>query len=484
MSTGAAVSTEPRSVRYRWWGLAVIGLAQLMIMLDTTVVNIALPWAQDAMGMSDANRQWVVTAYSLAFGGLLLIGGRIGDLVGRKLIFLIGTGGFIVASAVGGMAQNAAMLVAGRAAQGVFAALLGPATLAMVAMTFTEPRERAKAFGVFSSVAAAGGAVGLLLGGVIVQYLDWRWCFFINLPIGALVIVGGALLLPVIPGHRQVRLDIPGALLVTFGTVALIYGFGEAASRGWGSTEVVALLAGAVVLLAGFVYVQHRSASPLLPLRLLADRNRAGAFLSIGLAMVGMFGLFLIMTYQLQVIMRFTPLEAGLAILPATVVTVLINTQVTPRLMPRVPARTLIVPGLLLAACGLLVVTRLTPDSSYATHLLPAQLLLGAGLGLVMTPCVNIATSGLPMQDIGVMSAFVGTSQQVGASVGTALLNTIAASTTAAALVGAGTDADTVASATVHGYAVASGWAAGILLVAAIAAGLLVNVNQRDQATS
>jgi EmrB/QacA subfamily drug resistance transporter len=484
MSATALAATESRTGLSRWWGLAVIGLAQVMILLDTTIVNIALPTAQHALGMSDANRQWVVTAYTLTFGGLLLLGGRIGDLVGRKRTFLIGTAGFIIASALGGMAQSAGVLIAARAAQGMFAALLGPSTLAMVAATFTEPRERAKAFGVFSSVAAAGGAVGLLVGGVIVQLLDWRWCFFINLPIGALVIIGGWLLLPAVAGHKQVRLDIPGAVLATLGTVALIYGFGEAASKGWRSGEVIALLIAAVVLLAAFVYVQHRSSNPLLPLHLLANRNRAGAFASIALAMTGMFGLFLFVTYQLQVVMKFSPLATGLALLPATVLTVVVNTQVTPRLMPRVPARWLIAPGLVLAATGMLLVAELTPTSSYASRLLPAQLLLGAGLGLVITPCINIATSGLPMRDIGVMSAFVGASQQVGASVGTALLNTIAASTTAAALVGAGTDPVAVAKATVHGFTVASGWAVGILLAAAVLAAVLINADQRKKAVA
>ncbi len=481
--TSTQPTAEARSVRYRWWGLAVIGLAQLMVMLDTTIVNIALPWAQQAMAMSDGNRQWVVTAYSLAYGGLLLLGGRIADMAGRKRIFLIGTVGFILASAVGGMAPNAAVLVGARAAQGVFAALLAPATLSMVTTTFTEPRERAKAFGVFSAVAGVGGAIGLLLGGVMTQYLDWSWCFFINLPIGAAVAIGGFFLLPDVPGHPDVKLDVPGTLLGTAGMVALIYGFGEAATVGWRSPLVLGLIVGAVVLLAGFVFVQAKSANPLLPLHIVAERNRAGAFLAIALAMSGMFGLFLIMTYQLQVIMKFSPLQTGLAILPATVAIVLTNTQVTSRLLPRVPARLVIVPGLVLAAIGMLILTQLTPDSAYATHLLPAQILLGVGLGLVMMPCVNIATSRLPMRDVGVVSAFVGTSQQIGASIGTSLLNTIAASTTAAALAvaGAGVAADEVAAATVHGYTVTSAWAAGILLLAAVLAGLLINVDQRKR---
>ncbi|MFF5158239.1 MFS transporter [Streptomyces sp. NPDC000348] len=480
MAQATAASTE-RSVRYRWSGLGVIALAQLMVMLDMTIVNIALPWAQQDTGMSDASRQWVVTAYTLAFGALLLLGGRVGDLVGRRRAFVAGAVGFAVASVAGGAAPNAEVLVGARAAQGVFAALLVPSTLAMLATTFTEPRERAKAFGVFSSVASAGGAIGLLGGGVITEYLDWRWCFYVNVPIGVAVVAGALLLLPAMPANRQ-RVDVPGAVLSACGMLALVYAFDQAATHSWTSLRVLGCLAAAVVLLAAFGLTQARGPAPLLPLRLVADRNRAGASLTIALAMVSLFGLFLILTYQLQVVMDFSPLRTGLAILPATVATVLTSTQIAARLVPRVPLRLLVVPGLFIAMLGLLNLGRLTPDSSYASTLMPTQVLLGIGVGLVISPCISAATYRVPPQEVGVVSAFVSTSQQLGGSIGTALLNAIATSVTADRIAGGGRGERAVTEATVHGYAVASLWAAGITALAAVLAGLLITIDLREPA--
>ncbi|MGN2364013.1 MFS transporter [Streptomyces luridiscabiei] len=477
MAQATAASSE-RSVRYRWWGLGVIALAQLMVMLDMTIVNIALPWAQQDTGMSDASRQWVVTAYTLAFGALLLLGGRVGDLVGRKRAFMAGAVGFAAASVMGGAAPNAEVLVAARAAQGVFAALLVPSTLAMLATTFTEPRERAKAFGVFSSVASAGGAIGLLGGGVITEWLDWRWCFYVNVPIGAAVVAGAWLVLPAMPANRQ-RIDVPGAVLSALGMLSLVYAFDQAANHSWTSARVLGCLAAALLLLAAFGLAQAKGPVPLLPLRLVADRNRAGASLTIGLAMVSLFGLFLILTYQLQVVMDFSPLRTGLAILPATVATVLTSTQIAARLVPRVPLRMLVVPGLLIAMLGLLNLGRLTPDSSYASTLMPTQILLGIGVGLVISPCISAATYRVPPQEVGVVSAFVSTSQQLGGSIGTALLNAIATSVTADRIASGGNSERAVTEATVHGYAVASLWAAGITGVAALLAGLLITIDLR-----
>ncbi|WP_189152300.1 MFS transporter [Streptomyces lacrimifluminis] len=470
-----------RSIRHRWWGLAVIGLAQLMVMLDTTIVNIALPWAQRDTGMSDVDRQWVVTGYTLAFGGLLLLGGRIGDLLGRRRAFTTAVIGFTAASALGGAAPSAGVLVASRVGQGVFAALLMPATLALLTTSFTEPRERAKAFGIFSSVASAGGALGLLGGGVITEYLDWRWCLYVNVPIGIVVVIGGILLLPNPPAQQGVKVDFLGGVLSCAGMVALVYGFNEAASAGWSSGRVIGLLAVALVLLAVFVALQAKVRNPLLPLRVLADRNRAGAFLAIGLTMIGLFGLLFILTYQLQEVMGFSPLKTGLAILPATVGTVLVATQVTPRLMPIVSARLLVAPGMALAAAGLLNLGRLQPDSSYAMTLLPTQILVGLGLGLVMAPCINIATNKVPPSEVGVVSAFVSTSQQIGGSVGTALLNTIAMTVTAGMLRGESRSEASVSEATVRGFATAGMSAGAIVLIGAVAAGLLITTDLRKR---
>ncbi|MEU5599529.1 DHA2 family efflux MFS transporter permease subunit [Streptomyces sp. NPDC020298] len=473
-----------RPASHRWWGLAVIGLAQLMVMLDTTIVNIALPWAQRATGMSDADRQWVITGYTLAFGGLLLLGGRIGDLLGRRLAFIIAVTGFTAASAVGGAAPNAAVLIGSRVGQGLFAALLMPATLALLTTTFTEPRERAKAFGIFSSVASAGGALGLLGGGLITEWLNWRWCLYVNVPIGALVVAGALMLLPNLPAQRGVKVDVPGAALSAAGMVALVYGFGEAADHGWSSARVIGLLAAAVVLLTAFVALQARGRNPLLPLSVLADRDRAGAFIGIGLTMIGLFGLMFILTYQLQGVMDYSPLRTGLAILPATVATVLTTTQITSRLMPKVPVRLLVTPGMLIAAAGLFNLGRITPDSSYVTTLMPTQILVGLGLGLVMSPCISLATHKAAPSEVGVVSAFVSTSQQIGGSVGTALLNTIAMTVSATALSAAGTDAHAAAEATVHGYAVAADWAGAIVLAGAVLTGLLIGTDLRKPAAA
>ena len=271
-ATGVS-APDPR----RWWGLVIIALAQLMVVLDATIVNIALPSAQKALGMTDGNRQWVITAYTLAFGGLLLLGGRVADLVGRKRTFIIGLVGFAVASAIGGAAQSPGLLFGARALQGVFGAVLAPSALSLMTTTFTDPRERGKAFGIYGAIAGAGGAIGLLLGGVLTSYANWRWCLYVNIPIAVVAVVGAAILLHDRPGHRDVKLDVPGVILGCGGLVAVVYGFSEAEPRGWSDSLVLGLLAGGVVLLAAFVLWQTKAKSPLLPLRILADRNRAAA---------------------------------------------------------------------------------------------------------------------------------------------------------------------------------------------------------------
>ncbi|MCE3030882.1 MFS transporter, partial [Streptomyces sp. CMSTAAHL-2] len=310
-SRAAAEGTDP----HRWWGLVVIALAQLMVVLDATIVNIALPSAQRALHMSDGNRQWVITAYTLAFGGLLLLGGRIADLVGRKRTFVIGLVGFALASALGGAATGSGMLFGARALQGVFAAVLAPSALSLLTTMFTDPRERGKAFGVYSALAGSGSAIGLIVGGVLTEYLTWRWCLYVNVPIAALAVFGAFTLLHDRPGHRDVRLDVPGVLLGCGGLVAIVYGFGEAQPRGWSDPLVLALLAAGVLLLVAFVWWQARAPSPLLPLRILRSRDRAGCLLTMTFAVIGMFGLFLFMTYYLQVVLGYSPVRTGLAFL-------------------------------------------------------------------------------------------------------------------------------------------------------------------------
>ncbi|MFF2201368.1 DHA2 family efflux MFS transporter permease subunit [Streptomyces sp. NPDC058145] len=472
-SAGAA-QADP----HRWWGLVVIALAQLMVVLDATIVNIALPSAQHDLHMSDANRQWVITAYTLAFGGLLLLGGRIADLVGRKRTFVIGLIGFAAASALGGAASSSGMLFGARALQGVFAALLAPSALSLLTTTFTVPHERGKAFGIYGALAGSGSAIGFIVGGLLTEYLNWRWCLYVNVPIAVVAVLGAFALLHDRPGHREARLDVPGALLGCGGLVAIVYGFAEAEPRGWTDPLVLALFASGAALLAVFVWWQTRAPSPLLPLHIVRDRNRGGCFLTMMLAVIGMFGLFLFMTYYLQVILGYSPVRAGLAFLPLTAAIIIGSTQISARLLQRVAPRLLMVPGMLLAASGLLLLTRMTVGSSYTGEILPALILMGLGMGLTFMPVFATATAGVAPRDAGVTSATVNTSQQVGGSIGTALLNTIATTSSAAYITahlrGPASKAAVVPAGVVHGYTVAIWWAAGVMLLAGLVAGLMV----------
>ena len=348
--------------------------------------------------------------------------------------------------------------------------------LSLLATTFTDPKERGRAFGIYASIAIGGAAFGLILGGLLTQYLDWRWCLYVNLPIALVVAIGVFTMIPKQTGRSGVRLDIPGAILGCAGLVSLVYGLGEAASVGWSSPRVLGPLVLAVVLLSLFILVQTRVPSPLLPLRILADRNRAGSFLTIILAVLGMYGTFLFLTYLLQTVDGYSPLKTGVAFLPLMVVNGLAATQLASRLMPRLRTRMLVVPGLLIASLGVALLTQLTPDASYASHILPTELLLGLGLGLAIVPCISTATTNAAPQDVGVTSATTNTSQQIGASIGTALLNTVAATATAAYLV-AHPGTTTASEATVHGFAVASGWAAASLALAALVGGVLINAH-------
>ncbi|MER7683523.1 MFS transporter [Streptomyces sp. NPDC097610] len=472
----------------RWWGLVIIALAQLMVVLDATIVNIALPSAQRALGMSDGNRQWVITAYTLAFGGLLLLGGRIADLVGRRRTFVVGLIGFAAASAIGGAAGNSAMLYGARALQGAFAAVLAPSALSLLTTTFTQPKERGKAFGVYSALAGSGSAIGLIMGGLLTEYLNWRWCLYVNIPIAVVGVFGAFALLPDPPGNTRARLDIPGVLLGCGGLVTIVYGVSEAQARGWTDPLVLAFLAGGIVLLTAFVYWQTRAPSPLLPLHIIKDRTRAGCFLTMALAVIGMFGIFLFMTYYLQVVLGYSPVWAGLAFLPMTAAIVICTTQISARLLRRVAPRVLMVPGALLAASGMLFFTHLTVDADYAGRLLPGLILMGLGMGLIFMPVFATATAGVAPQDSGVTSATVNTSQQVGGSIGTALLNTIATTSgavyIAAHLTSPARKALIVREGVVHGYTVAIWWAAGIMLLAGLAAGLMVTARTPRHATA
>ena len=323
-----------------------------MVVLDSTIMIIALPSAQHALGFSNTDRQWVVTAYTLAFGGFLLLGGRISDMFGPKRTLITGVVGFALASAIGGAAQTTLMLIGARGLQGLFGALLAPSVLSILTSTFSNPRERGRAFGIYATIAIAGSAFGLILGGFLTEYVDWRWCLYVNLPIAALVVVGALAMIPNRQGQSGVRLDVLGVILGCGGLVALVYGLGEAGTSGWGATDVIVALVLAGVLLAAFILWQSKGPNPLLPLRILRSRNRAGSFLTIMLAVTAMFGTFLFLTYLLQTIDHYSPLKTGVAFLPLLVLNGLAATQLASRLMPYVRTRLLVVPGLLLSAAG------------------------------------------------------------------------------------------------------------------------------------
>src|ERR1700758_494180 len=422
-----AIDAAAASAR-RWWILAVVGLAQLMVVLDATIVNIALPSAQHDLGFSNTDRQWVVPAYSLAFGGLLLLGGRLSDLVGRRRMLIIGLIGFAAASALGGAATSFAMLVTGRGAQGAFGALLAPAALSTLTVTFTNPAERGRAFGVYGAIAGAGGAVGLLLGGVLTEYLSWRWCLYVNVVLAVIAVAGAIRLLAAHPRDPDVHIDWPGTVLVVAGLVAVVYGLSEADTAGWGAPTTLVLLAAGVVLLAELVLVAERFQHPLLPLPIVLNRFRGGAYLAIGLSAIGVFGIFLFLTYYFQLTLAYSPVKSGLGFLPIIAAIVAASTTSSGVLMPRVGPRPLISAGLFIAAGGLsLLAAQLGLRTSYLDWILPALVLVGAGLGLVFGCALNAATYGTGAADAGVASALVNTNQQVGGSIGTALLNTLAA---------------------------------------------------------
>jgi len=451
--------------------LAVIAAAQLMTALDATIVNIALPSAQRALRFSDAQRQWVVTAYTLSFAGLLLLGGRLADALGRRRTFQLGLTGFAGASLLAGLAPNLALLVTGRALQGAFAAAIAPTALSLMAVTFPEARARARAFAVFGAVASSGASVGLLLGGVLTEYADWRWCLFVNVAIAGGVLVAGRAVLPDAPSGGRPRVDGWSAALATTGLASAVFACSRAAVDGWSSALVLGCFALATALLAAFGLRQRGRADALLPLRIIADRSRGGAYLAAAIAVVGAFGMFLMLTYYLQVVLHYSPLRAGLAVLPLALANSVSGYQLGQRLAARMRPGHLIALGLLTVAAGLALLTALSPGSGYVTLVLPAEVLVGAGLGALFPPVFALAVRGVAPRDAGIASAVVNTATQVGSSVGTAVLNTLAVSATAAF---AAAHPGRPVAALVHGYATATGWSA--VAVAAVALAVLVLV--------
>jgi EmrB/QacA subfamily drug resistance transporter len=426
-----------------------------MVVLDSTIVNIALPSAQRALGFSNSDRQWVVTAYALAFGSLLLVGGRLGDMFSRERAFITGLIGFAGASAIGGASVSFTMLVAARALQGAFGAVLAPSALGTLVSTFREPGERGRAFGVFGSVAAGGGAVGLILGGLLTQYLSWRWTLYVNLLFAAIAVAGAvAWIQPSRPDVRP-RMDWPGAVLACAGLFLIVFGFDRAEAAGWAAAQTVGTLVAGVVLLAGFVAAEQRSSHPLLPLRVILDRTRGGSYLAVFIAGIAIFATFLFLTYYLQVIKGENALATGLLFLPM-VACILITSNLSSIVgLARVGPRVLIATGMVLGAGGMAYLAQITVTSSYAGGVLPALLILGLGFGMIFAPAINTATFGVARRDSGVASALVNTMQQVGGSIGISALSTVALSTTAGYLITHHTGPLAPAVAETHGYTVA-----------------------------
>jgi EmrB/QacA subfamily drug resistance transporter len=454
--------TETLREPNRWAVLAVLSVAQLMVVLDATIVTVALPSAQRALHFSTDSRQWVVTAYALAFGSLLLLGGKLGDLFGRKWALIAGLVGFSGASAVGGLAQSFDVLVTARALQGVFAALLAPSALSLLTVTFAGSPDRNRALGIYGAVAGGGGALGLLLGGVLTQVLSWRWCLYVNLVIAVPTMLVALRLLVNHSDPDRARIDIPGVLTWSVGLFALVFGFSNAETHGWGATATVVALIASPLLLTAFVIIERRVEHPLLPLGIVWDRARGGAFTALLLTGAGIFAVFLFLTFFLQLNLGFSPLTTGLAFLPLSAVLVITSTTVQTRLIQRTGVKPLVVLGMALGVVGMLLFTQLTPSSSYVTGVLPGLLVVGVGMGCLFGPTFSAATLGVAPNEAGIASAMVNTSQQVGGSVGTSLLSTIYASAVASYLTSHSPVRGVLPAAAVHGDTTAFWWAAGI----------------------
>ncbi len=417
--------------RHRHLGLAllVIATAQLMVVLDATIVNVALPGIQRALGFSGSGLEWVVNAYALTFGGLLLLGGRAGDLLGRRRVFITGVIVFSAASLAGGFATSQAWLLAARALQGIGGAITAPTALSLVTTTFPEGPPRNRAMGVYSAMSVAGGAVGLIAGGLLTTYASWRWVMFVNVPIGLLV----ALAAPRVLGEsqrRRGRFDLPGAVTGTLGLAALVYGLSSAATSPdgvshWGDARVIASLAAAVVLLVSFALIERRSEHALLPLRILASRNRSGSYLVMLCVGTAMFGMFFFLTIFVQDVWGYSPLRTGVAYLPI-MATVMVMAAVSAQLVPRIGARPLLLGGTASLAAGLIWLSRLSEHSHYASGLLGPMLVSAAGMGMLFMPVTLIALSKVRDADAGVASSLINTGQQVGGSLGLAVLGTVA----------------------------------------------------------
>jgi EmrB/QacA subfamily drug resistance transporter len=466
----------------RWRTLFVVAISQLMLVLDGSIMNIAIPRAQADLGISDANRQWIITAYTLAFGSLLLFGGRIGDYVGRKKIFIVGLLGFAAASALGGVAANQEMLYASRALQGVFGALLAPAALAIISETFTVPAERAKAFGVFGAISGGGAAIGLIAGGALTEFFSWRWCLGVNTPIAIIAAILAFKFVHESKADGDKTYDVPGVITATAGLFSLTYGFNEAATKGWSATSTLSFLLISIVLLISFVVIETKVANPMMPLRVVTERNRGGSYLGSLIVGAGLFSMFLFLGLYLQNILGFSPLKSGFAFLPFTA-GIIFGAGIASQLLPKFGPKPLMVPGLISASIGLLLLTRITPETSYATHVVPSLLIMSFGMALVFIPLTSTSLHGISGRDTGVASAMVNTSQQIGGSLGTALLSTIAVTASSNySKTNNLAEGDMVggAFAATHGFTVAFQFSAAFLFIGAIVLFFFINIGKES----
>ena len=451
----------------RWRALFVIAIAQLMVVLDSSIVNIAIPSAKIDLGITDANQSWVITSYTLAFGSLLLLGGRISDFIGRKKSFIIGLLGFAGASALGGLAQSQEILFASRALQGAFGALLTPAALSLINVTFTIPKERARAFGVYGAISGGGAAIGLILGGALTEFASWRWCLWVNVPIAIIAVLFAFPFVHESKAGGEHSYDLPGTVTATLGLLSLVYGFTKAAKDGWATTSTLNFFGIAGILLVAFFLIQKNVKNPLLPLRIITERNRGGSYLGSMMVGAGLFSMFLFLGLYLQVILGYSPLKTGFAFLPFSI-GIIIFAGVASQLLPRVGPKPLIIWGLIQSTAGLYLLTFITPETAYVTHVLPSLIIMSTGMALVFIPISTTALHGIGGRDSGVASAALNTSQQIGGSLGTALLNTIAATSAANYLInnpGLGDKANTFA--LTHGYTASFKAGAAMLMVGA-----------------
>jgi len=475
----ASASADPN----RWRMLAVIAIAQLMIVLDGSIVNVALPEIQKALGISEANLQWVVTAYILAFGSLLLLGGRIADYWGRKRTFIVGLIGFAGASALGGMATSEGQMFAARGLQGLFAALLAPAALSLVTVAFTEPKERAKAFGVFGALSGAGAAIGLIVGGLLTDGPGWRWVMWVNVPIALVTAVFAIVVVHESKAGGHPHFDIPGAILSTTGLFALVYGFTRVAQadHGWADPLAIASLAAAVILLVSFVLFERRTSNPLLPLRIPADRVRGGSYLTFLVVGAGLTAMFLFLSFYMQVVLGYDALKTGLHFLPFSL-GIILTAGIVARVLPKVGPRPLMIGGLIVAGIGMLLLLRTTPDDQYWTHVFPSMIIIPVGMAFVFIPTSSTALIGVDAKDAGVASALLNTSQQVGGSVGLALLTTLslAARTESIDELGLQENGQPYPESLVAGFHVGYFWGAILLFLGAAIAFVFVRIKKHE----